>query len=239
MIVTPHPGEARERTVLIVAAHPDDEVLGAGGTVARHAAAGDKVYPLILAEGATARGSRSDIESMAGEVSRLRDQAAASAEALGAQPPSFAGFPDNRMDGIDLLDIVKTVERKVAELQPQIVYTHFGGDLNVDHRLAYQATVTACRPVPGATVRAIYAFETVSSTEWAPAADAQFRPDRFVGISEQLDRKLAALRCYESEMRPAPHARSLEAVEALARVRGASVGLEAAEAFAVIREIDP
>ncbi len=227
------------QTILIVAAHPDDEVLGVGGAAARHAAAGDMVDTLILAEGATARGPQCDVESMVGEVTRLREQAAASAEILGTQPPSFAGFPDNRMDGVDLLDIVKTVEQKVAELRPRIVYTHFGGDLNVDHRLAFQAVITACRPVPGSAVGAIYAFETVSSTEWAPAVDAPFRPGRFVGISGQLDRKLAALRCYESEMRPPPHARSLEAVEALARMRGASVGLEAAEAFAVIREIVP
>ncbi len=222
------------KTVLVVAAHPDDEVLGCGGVIARHADAGDRVYPFILAEGATSRGGATGGD----ETELLQEAARNAARVLGAEPPRFGGLPDNRLDSVPLLDVIKRIEAVVEELEPSIVYTHHGGDLNIDHRIAHQAAVTACRPLPGAAVRTIYAFETVSSTEWASDAIAgAFRPTRFVDISAQLDRKMEALGCYAVEMRPFPHARSKEAVAALARVRGASAGVTAAEAFAVVREV--
>ena len=121
-------------------------------------------------------------------------------------------------------------------MAPEVVYTHHAGDLNVDHRIVHQATVTACRPLPGSPVRALYAFETVSSTEWQTAGES-FRPQRCVDIEPFLGRKLRALDAYQAEMRPFPHARSHEAVEALARVRGAAAGLRAAECFVVVREV--
>ena len=225
--------------VLVVAAHPDDEVLGCGGTLARHADAGDPVHILILAEGATSRDAARNRKGRAKEIEQLRDAARAAAQALGAEAPRFGGLPDNRMDSLDLLDVVKVVEQVVAELAPRIVYTHHSGDLNIDHRITHQAVLTACRPLPDSTVRAVYGFETVSSTEWAgPAAGSAFLPARFVGIADHLDAKLRALDCYAGEMRSFPHARSRENVEALARHRGASVGLAAAEAFTVIREVE-
>ncbi|MGE0734850.1 MAG: PIG-L deacetylase family protein [Alphaproteobacteria bacterium] len=221
-------------SILVIAAHPDDEVLGLGGTVARHAAAGDRIDVLIMAEGATSRGSRG------GAVAALQRAARAAAKALGTRPPRFAGLPDNRMDRLELLDIVKRVEAVVAAVKPSIVYTHAAHDLNLDHRIVHQATVTACRPLAGTTVRAIYAFETPSSTEWAPpAAFPAFAPNRFVDIAATLDTKLAALRCYRGEMRAFPHPRSPEAIEALARWRGASSGFAAAEAFEIVRERVP
>jgi LmbE family N-acetylglucosaminyl deacetylase len=224
--------------VLIVAAHPDDEILGCGGIVARHAAAGDRVETLILAEGATARQQTRDTSGGAAEINALRDAAWAAAKVLGSEPPQFASLPDNRMDSLTLLDIVKHVEATVERLQPRFVYTHHGGDLNVDHRLTHQAVITACRPLPGAPVRGIYSFETASSTEWGSTGiDPGFRPTRFVDISDFIALKLQALDCYEAEMRPFPHARSNEAIEARARVRGAEIGVFAAEAFEVIREI--
>ncbi len=225
-------------TVLVVAAHPDDEILGCGGTLARHAAAGEAVHVLILAEGATARDERRSAQAHANELAALRQAAADAAACIGARPPRFAGFPDNRMDSLDLLDIVKAVETVVAETAPAVVYTHHGGDLNQDHRLTHQAVLTACRPLPGAPVRAIHAFETLSSSEWgSPMPGAGFVPSRFVDIGAQLETKLRALECYAAEMRPFPHARSRDNVTALARHRGASAGLPAAEAFVVLREI--
>ncbi len=225
-------------TVLIVAAHPDDEVLGCGGAIARHADAGDAVHILILAEGATARGNERDAEAQRGEIEALRDDARQAARILGAQPPEFAGLPDNRLDSLDLLDIVKKVEAAVGAIHPTTVYTHHGGDLNLDHRICHHATMIACRPFPNAACVAIFEFETVSSTEWVSSStDKPFVPMRFVDISRQMDRKLEALRAYGSEVRPFPHARSVENVAALARVRGASAGLAAAEAFMVAREI--
>ena len=220
-------------TILVVAAHPDDEILGCGATLARHADARDQVHILILATGLAARGA---VE--AGAVEALQDSARRAAQVLGAQAPRFAGFADNRLDGMDLLDIVKAVEAARDAVRPEIVYTHHGGDLNIDHRRTCEAVATACRPLPAASVRAIYAFETLSSTEWAvPSAHAGFRPNHFVDAAAFLPAKLKALEAYASEMRPWPHARSVEAVQALATYRGASVGCAAAEAFEVIREL--
>lgn len=224
--------------VLVIAAHPDDELLGCGGVVAKHAAAGDTVHTLIVAEGATSRSPRRDARDHSPELARLRDAAARAAAVVGAEPPTFGLLPDNRLDSIDLLDVVKVVEDMVERVRPAIVYTHHGADLNVDHRVVHAAVLTACRPLPGSGVRAIYAFETVSSTEWASAALGEaFRPTRYVDVSPYLERKLKALACYDMEMRTPPHARSLENVAALARMRGMSVGVAAAEAFVVLREV--
>lgn len=222
--------------VLVVVAHPDDEVLGCGGTLARHAGAGDHVEVLILADGVTARtrngeAAKSDLA--------LRQQAAhAAANALGISAPRMLRFPDNRLDTVPLLDVVQAVVTCGAELRPDIVYTHHGGDLNIDHQIAHRAVATACRPVPAATIRAIYTFETPSSTDWlSPQQSEMFSAVRFVDICDTLPQKMAALRCYESEMRAFPHTRSYESIEALARLRGTQVGLAAAEAFGVLREV--
>ncbi len=220
-------------TILVVAAHGDDEALGCGGTIARHTTHGDDVHILLLADGVTSRGSNVD--------SSIRDVAAKNAaRVLGAEPPQLIGLPDNRLDTLPLLDVVQAVEKVLEELHPDIVYTHHGGDLNVDHVVTHRAVLTACRPVPDQTVRAIYGFEVLSSTEWgSPDQDNSFRPTHFVEISELLETKLAALECYAEEMRDFPHARSRVAVEALARLRGSQVGLKAAEAFTVLRQISP
>jgi N-acetylglucosamine malate deacetylase 1 len=231
-------GEIVREPVLVVVAHPDDEVLGCGGTIARHVESGDEVHILIVAEGATSRDKRRQPGKRRSELLSLAAAARQAAGLLGAQPPRLAGFPDNRLDSVDLLDLVKAVTVSIDAVKPRIVYTHHASDLNVDHRLVNEATVTACRPLPNSAVRAIYAFETVSSTGWSdPHAFAPFRPTRFVDISAFMDLKRRACECYETEMRPFPHARSMEAVEALARWRGTTVGRAAAEAFEVIREI--
>lgn len=218
--------------VLVIAAHPDDEVLACGGTLARHAAEGDAVLVLFLADGETSRGP---VE--AAMLSERQCMAAECSAILGLEPPRFLGLPDQRLDTVALLDVVWQVERVMAEWRPTVVYTHHGNDLNVDHRIAHQVALTACRPLPGSTVRAVYAFETVSSTEWGLPAGPAFRPTRFVDIRAQIAVKAKAVAAYAAEMRPFPHARSHEAVGGLARQRGAQVGLFAAEAFEVLREI--
>lgn len=224
------------RRILVVAAHPDDEVLGCGGTVVRHADEGDEVRVLFLSDGVGARGiSRNAPAFQARELA-----AHAAAVTLGVRKVQFLGLPDNRLDSIDLLDIVKPIEHIVQEFRPSVIYTHHGGDLNVDHRIFHKALLTACRPQPGASVSRILFFETPSSTEWAdPSFGPAFCPNCFVGIAEQMSRKMAALHHYEGEMRPFPHARSLESIEALARTRGCTAGLPAAEAFVILREIRP
>jgi len=179
-----------------------------------------------------------DSQARQDDITALRSAAAVAANILGAKPPKFGGFPDNRLDSVDLLDLIKLVEAEVDAVKPAIVYTHHGSDLNIDHSLVSRAVQTACRPLPGCGVQALYGFETLSSTEWAPPelGDA-FRPNRFVDISGSLGKKLRALEAYASEMRAFPHARSLEAVQALATLRGASTGVTAAEAFQVVREL--
>lgn len=195
---------------------------------------------MILAEGVTARDDNRDAAKRDPEIASLRTAACAASAILGAERPQFANLPDNRLDTIPLLDVIKFIERMVASIAPKTVYTHHGNDLNVDHQVAHQAVLTACRPVPGMPVKAIYAFETLSSTEWAsPNSGHAFWPTRYVAITEQLDVKLQALNCYQSEIRPFPYARSMEAVTDLARLRGATVGVDAAEAFFVIREVFP
>ena len=223
-------------SVLVVAAHPDDEILGCGGVLAAHAARGDTVHVLIVAEGATSRGAHREPEGRKRELTRLKAAASRAASVIGAEEPRMLGLPDNRLDSMPLLDVIKPIEAVVEAVLPEIVYTHHAGDLNIDHRIVHQAVMTACRPVPGASVRAIYAFETVSSTEWQTAGE-RFLPQRWVDIEPFLGRKLRALEAYKVEMRSFPHARSIEAVDALARVRGASAGLKAAECFMVVREV--
>jgi N-acetylglucosamine malate deacetylase 1 len=220
--------------VLAVVAHPDDEVLGAGGTLARHAANGDTVHVLFLTDGVGARGG----DKTAAE--RRAQAARRAASLLGAREPAFLGLPDNRLDRVDLLDIVQPIETVVRKIAPHVIYTHYAGDLNIDHVLCQRAVLTACRPLPGSNLRRIYAMEVPSSTEWAPPhPNNAFMPTRFIDISDTYEAKRRALEAYGEEMRAFPHPRSFEAVNALAVWRGASVGVPAAEAFVVVREIEP
>lgn len=223
-------GTQANEIVLVVAAHPDDEVLGCGGTLARHAENGDKVHVLILADGETSR-------QQAGEVSERWACADRAANILGIRLHKILGFPDNQLDRIALLEVVREIESAVSQLKPTVVYTHHGGDLNIDHQIACRAVMTACRPLPESTVHTIYTFETLSSTNWIWSQADNFHPNRFVDISRTLEKKLAALKEYNSEMRPFPHARSYEAIEYSARLRGSQNGLNAAEAFDVVRQL--
>jgi len=223
--------------VLVVAAHPDDEVLGCGGAIARHAIRGDHVAVVILGEGITSRDKELVPDRHSRELSALRHAAESASRALGVHELRLHGLPDNRLDTHPLLEIVKLVESAITEFSPEMVYTHHRGDLNLDHGIVGRAVTTACRPQPGVGVRSILAFEVASSTEWEPRPSEAFQPNWFVDISNCLDAKLRALKAYQSELRDWPHPRSLEAVEALARWRGASVGVDAAEAFHLLRNI--
>ena len=221
-----------QRTVAVIAAHPDDEILGCGGTIANHIDRGDEVHVLIMAEGLTSRDAQRDVKAHGEQLVNLRQSAHAAAAIVGSTSVSLLDFPDNRMDGIELLDVVKKVEDFVQQYAPSVIYTHHAGDLNVDHQRVHQAVLTACRPQPKASVDTILFFEVPSSTEWNVSAGATaFVPNWYVDIENSLERKQRALQCYAAEMRPWPHARSVDAVTHLARWRGASVGVEAAEAF--------
>jgi LmbE family N-acetylglucosaminyl deacetylase len=226
------------KRVLVVAAHPDDEVLGCGGTIARHADAGDQVQVLIVAEGATSRRAQRDRVEVHDELSALAYAAQRAGAILGAAGVELLDLPDKRLDSLDRLDLIKQIEERIQRHQPQVVYVHHAGDVNVDHRRLHEAVVTACRPTPGQPVRRLLSFEVTSSTEWQPPGSGPpFQPNWFVDISAQWLRKREALLAYATEMRPWPHARSLEALEHLARWRGAQVGVEAAEAFCLLRQL--
>lgn len=224
--------------VLCMVAHPDDEIIGVGGTLARHVARGDEVRICVLAEAERARH-----DEFTPEVERLvenrRDGTRRACEHLGVDSVEFYTFPDNQFDAVPLLDIVKIVEYEIAEFEPEVIYTHHFGDLNVSHELTCRAVVTAARPLPGSSVKRILAFETLSNSEWAvPTEDHMFNPTVFVDISDHLEAKLAALAEHETELEPHPHPRNLENVRRNALVWGSKSGLEAAEAFVLLREVD-
>lgn len=225
------------RRILTIAAHPDDEVLGCGGAMARHAAEGDEVYVAILGEGATSRADRRD-SADASRVEGLKADARRAAAVLGVKEVFFHGLPDNRFDTLPLLDVIKIVERHIGDLSPSLVYTHHGGDLNVDHRICSQAVLTATRPKPETPVREVLAFEVPSATDWSFGRSGEpFRPCVFMDISATLESKLKALSFYPTEMCPFPHTRSLRAVEAAAVRWGAVAGFSAAEAFESMRSL--
>ena len=226
------------KKILVVAAHPDDEILGVGATVAKHAAQGDEVYALILGEGQTSRGEhREDISAEV--VKELHQNTLESAKKVGYKEVYFADFPDNRFDQVDLLDVVKAVEHKIKGIQPEIIYTHYSGDLNIDHQYTARAVLTATRPIGDYPVKEIYAFETLSSTEWNFDYSSQpaFCPNVYVDITEFYTNKEAAMNCYVSEVCEYPHPRSLEGMDVLSKTRGIAAGMKRAEAFMLIRSM--
>lgn len=219
--------------ILVVGAHPDDETLGAGGTMARYAGEGSEVWVCIVCDGVTAR------HNEAAQQRRCAEDACA---LLGVARVVFCDLPDQRLDSMALVDVIRPLEECVERLRPDIVLTHFKDDVNQDHRMVFDATMVATRPSPMQPVRTVMCYETASSTEWAPPFQGGvFAPNVFVDITETLDRKVEAMRCYanthESEVKAYPHPRSLEAVEIYAKRQGVVVGTRAAEPFMLVREV--
>ncbi|WP_405555249.1 PIG-L family deacetylase [Streptomyces canus] len=217
------------QSVLVVAAHADDEVLGAGGTLAEHVHAGDRVHVLVLSASATSRpGENRDV------VRTHRTDCVRQVAALYGAEAEIADFPDNGFDTVPRLKITQTVEDAVRRWRPGIVYTHSITDLSLDHRITAEATAAATRPQPGCPVNTVLAWEVRSATEWG--IGAPFRPTWFQPLSPQaLALKAQALKLYTSELRPWPHTRSAKALRAAAHLRGTQIGCEAAEAFEVVR----
>ena len=221
--------------VLVVAAHADDEVLGCGGTIAKMAKAGSTVNIAFLADGVS---SRPDAHVGTSQHAARRTAAHHACRLLGARPPSFFDFPDNQLDTVSLLSLVKVIESLITEHRPTLILSHHGGDTNIDHRRTHEAIVAACRPQPGHPVRTVLAFEVASSTEWQfPNAASHFSPNWYEDITDHLAVKLEALRAYADELRPPPHPRCCESIFHLAKWRGAVIGTEAAEAFLLGRHI--
>ena len=219
------------KQILVVAAHSDDEVLGCAGTIVRHINAGDKVHLLFMTDGV---GSRLGVNI---SVNSRILAAENSAKILGVTSVENLDFPDNSLDGLPLLDIIKVIEAKIEKLQPQVIYTHHLGDLNVDHQITHKAVITACRPQPDFCVKEIFAFEVLSSTEWQTPGYFPFMPNVFVDIGKQIDVKRKALEAYSKEMRQPPNSRSIENSIRLNALRGNTVGVEYAESFVLLRKI--
>jgi LmbE family N-acetylglucosaminyl deacetylase len=222
--------------ILVVAAHPDDEVLGCGGTMRRLIEAGNEVYSLILSDGTTSRHSNKNDEVINEIKARLQDSLAAN-KVIGYKNTFFCEFTDNSFDKEGLLNIVKVVEKYINQIKPEVIFTHHYGDLNIDHQLTFKAVQTAARPMLECPVREIYCFETFSATEWNFLSTDKFTPNYFVNIENTLKDKLEAMKCYKSELRKFPHPRSLEALETAAKRWGTVVGCSYAEAFELIRKV--
>lgn len=215
--------------ILILAAHPDDEVLGCGGTAARLSNEGHEVTPVIVCENASVRYG----DKMKQEIEQA---AIRCAEILGIVKPVFLGMPDQKLDTYPALEMAKTIERVIEEYSPEIVFTHHGGDINKDHQVLFEATMVAVRPTPDNNVRSVYTYETISATEWAaPNYHAVFTPNTFYDISATLNKKIEAFSQYTSELNEFPHPRSKKGIEVRAEDWGARVGIPAAEAFQLIR----
>ncbi|MCP5050248.1 MAG: PIG-L family deacetylase [bacterium] len=221
------------KRILVIAAHPDDEVLGCGGTMARLSKQGHEVFTTILGEGVTSRDVSRQRAKRETEITGLKKQIYESNLILGVNKVFSYDLPDNRFDSVPLLDVVKVVEKVKERVKPDIIFTHYQNDLNIDHQVTYRAVMTATRPMKGETVKEIYAFEVLSSTEWN--YPLSFSPDCFYDITGTIQLKLDAMKAYQLELRHYPHPRSLKGIHLAAENWGMRIGAGFAEAFKTVR----
>jgi len=218
-----------KKKILFIVAHPDDEVLGCGGTILKHIAQGNEVSILILGEGETSR-------EVGSNVQKRQNQAQLVAELLGVEKLFLEQLPDNKFDSLALLEVIKIIEKYVLKIKPEIIYTHFANDLNIDHRVTFKAVLTACRPQPNFFVKRIFSFEVLSSTEWqAKNFGKVFRPTVYENVTDFIEKKLKVMQTYEKEIREYPHPRSLKGIKVQAQYRGIESGYKFAEAFQLVR----
>tara|TARA_Y100000310_G_scaffold115092_1_gene113628 strand:+ start:128 stop:808 length:681 start_codon:yes stop_codon:yes gene_type:complete len=223
--------------VLVVVAHPDDEVLGCGGSIAKHSANKDEVHILALGDGITSRYSQEELDEKEVKlrVESIKKDFFKATKLLGAKSTAIKGYNCCRFDLVPLLDITKIIEEHVKKIQPEIIYTHCPYDVNKDHKVIFDAVLTATRPLPNSCVKKILLFEILSSTEWSFLEN--FRPNVYIDVSDFIDTKIKAMNLYKGEVRNFPHPRSEKVIKALAEKRGSEVGLQNAEAFQLLREI--
>jgi LmbE family N-acetylglucosaminyl deacetylase len=220
--------------VLVVASHPDDEVLGCGGTLYNLKKNGAKISGLFLSDGESSR-KHPKINKL---ILDRKKQAIKAGKIIGIKKITFGNFPDNSMDSVPILKIIQFIENKIKAIKPDAIFTHFENDLNVDHQITSKAVITACRPTKDQTVKSIFFFEILSSSEWNISVKKKnFKPNYFVDITKSIKFKLKALKCYKREMRKWPHPRSIEGVKILSKTRGSTVGLSNAEAFILGRHV--
>ena len=228
------------KKILVVVAHPDDELLGLGATIHKLINENScKVRAVILGEGITSRSDKRDQEKWSEELKIHRLNIETARKVIGYESVGIYDFPDNRFDTVALLDIIKVVENEKEKFQPEIIFTHHGGDVNIDHQRTFEAVITATRPMEHEKVKSIITFETPSGTEWLASSEPRkFIPNLFIEVSEEnVEAKIKGMESYEFEKRNYPHPRSPEALKILAKQRGVVVGKNFAEAFCIIRAI--
>lgn len=231
----------RNKRILIVVAHPDDELLGLGAAMNRLINDyGVTAHVVILGEGITSRSEERDIEKWKIQLEIHRSNICTAQKAIGYHSTAIYDFADNRFDTVALLDIIKVIEKEKENFSPDIIFTHHGGDLNIDHQRTFEAVMTACRPMANEKVKTIICFETPSGTEWQASSDPRhFIPNLFIEVSEEnIGAKIKGMESYEFEKRRYPHPRSPEALKIQAQRWGIAVGLEFAEAFMLVRSIN-
>ena len=230
--------KANSRT-LVVAAHPDDEILGCGGTIAKLASRGEEIAVLFVAEGESARFRCDQLES-AFVKQKIEERNSNAVKALGAvgvrsANVTFLNFPCCRLDQIPIIEVTKKIEEAISFFNPSCIFCNAANDTNIDHRVVFNATLAAARPLKSRSLRSIYCFEVLSSTEWNTTRP--FRPTHFECITNFIDQKIEAMRIYGQELMDFPHSRSEQGIKALASYRGMQVGVKAAEGFELIRRL--
>lgn len=225
------------KKALIVVAHPDDEVLGMGGTIAKLTEKGIETHLLIVTDGSSSQyRDAADVNSI---IEKKKGETRESCAILGIRSVTYGDLPDMKLDTVPHVEINAVIEGAIRSIRPDVVFTHFYGDVNLDHQLVFRSVMVACRPLSGQCVRSVYCFENPSSTEWnAVSPQTVFVPNYFVNIGGQLETKLRALSCYRTELREYPHPRSLEHVKKVNEAEGIKLGLPAAERFLLIRQLD-
>lgn len=231
----------RNKKILLVVAHPDDELLGLGASMNRLIHEFNcKVHVVILGEGITSRSDQRDVDQWQKELAIHKANIESARKAIGYHSVNTYDFPDNRFDSVDLLDIIKVVEEEKSKFDPEVIFTHHGGDVNIDHQRTFEAVITATRPMAHENVKTIFTFETPSGTEWRASTDPKhFIPNFFISVTkENLNAKIKGMESYEFEKRSYPHPRSPEALEILAKRWGVAVGKTYTEAFVVVRSVN-
>lgn len=230
-----------QQRVMVCVGHPDDELLGLGGSINKLVNDyGCIIKVVILGEGLTSREDNRNVEKFKSDLIQHKSNIKLAQKELGYQELSVYDFPDNRFDTVPLLDLIKVIEKEKDQFKPDLIFTHHGGDVNIDHKLTFDAVITACRPLESESVKSIITFETLSGTEWIPSSDPKkFNPNFYFSLSKQnLESKIKAMECYEFEKRDYPHPRSSKAILNRAEMWGISIGNSFAEAFQVIRSIN-
>lgn len=218
---------------LVVAAHPDDEILGCGGTIAKLISKGSKVKILFMSNGVSSRSS-----NIKNSIKNRKNAAKKSSKFLGCLNPIFYDFPDNKMDSVPLLKIIKKIENVINDFKPDTIFTHFNLDLNVDHQVTSKAVITAARPQRLCSVKNIFFFEILSSTEWLINTLPKLNPNYVVNIEKFLNKKKKCLSFYSEEIKPSPHSRSFQCIDAFDKFRGETNGFNYAESFHIQRILD-